>query len=52
MIRPRISDFLYSDLEFDVMLEDVKLFKQCAIAGFVYGFLTRDGKVDLERTQR
>jgi copper homeostasis protein CutC len=52
MIRPRIGDFLYSEEEFRVMLEDVAIFKQYNISGFVAGFLTQEGDVDISRTVR
>ncbi|KAF7971684.1 hypothetical protein HWV62_20128 [Athelia sp. TMB] len=52
MIRPRIGDFLYSDAEFDVMLEDIELFKLTGAAGLVFGVLTAEGEVDILRTRR
>lgn len=52
MIRPRPGDFLYSEEEIDVMLEDVYTFKKYGVRGFVVGILTRDGRVDIERTKR
>ncbi|KAF7968128.1 hypothetical protein HWV62_31797 [Athelia sp. TMB] len=51
MIRPRIGDFLYSDAEFDVMLEDIELFKLTGAAGLVFGVLTAEGEVDILRTR-
>ena len=55
MVRPRVGDFLYSEEELDVMLEDVGLFKslgiKLGIAGVVFGVLNRDGTVDLPRTR-
>ena len=52
MIRPRIGDFLYSDAEFDVMLEDIELFKLTGVAGLVFGMLTAEGEIDILRTRR
>lgn len=50
MIRPRVGDFLYSDDELEVILEDIRVFKKLAnIRGFVVGALTKDGQVDVER---
>ncbi|KAF8203932.1 copper homeostasis CutC domain-containing protein [Pholiota molesta] len=50
MIRPRIGDFLYSDDELEVILEDIRVFKKLGnIRGFVVGALTKDGQVDVER---
>ena len=51
MIRPRVGDFVYSDEEIDVMLEDIGLFKAIGIAGVVFGVLNPDGTVDLPRTR-
>ncbi|KAF8585130.1 hypothetical protein K439DRAFT_1632946 [Ramaria rubella] len=52
MIRPRTGDFVYSDLELETMVEDIKLFKQEKVAGVVLGVLRADGTVDTKTTQR
>lgn len=46
MIRPRTGDFLYTDEEVQVMLEDIRIFKDHGIRGIVVGILTKDGQVD------
>ena len=51
MVRPRTGDFLYSEEELDVMLEDIGLFKSLGIAGVVFGVLNRDGTVYVSRTR-
>lgn len=51
MIRPRGGDFCYSDLEFETMVEDVKLFKEAGADGVVFGILKPDGTIDTERTR-
>jgi copper homeostasis protein len=51
MVRPRGGDFLYSDLEFAAMLDDVAAFKAAGAAGVVFGCLTADGDVDTGRTR-
>ncbi len=48
IIRPRGGDFLYSDIEQEVMLHDVIMAKQMGADGVVFGALTADGDVDLE----
>ena len=46
IIRPRGGDFLYADLEFELMKENIKLCKSLACEGVVTGILTAGGKVD------
>lgn len=52
MVRPRTGDFLYSDAELEVMLEDIRTFKEFGIRGIVVGVLKRNGRVDIERMRR
>lgn len=51
MIRPRGGDFLYSDLEFELMKEDILYARSCNADGVVFGILKADGSVDVERTK-
>ena len=51
IIRPRGGDFLYSDIEFDLMKEDVKICKSLNCDGVVTGILKANGSVDTERMQ-
>ncbi len=46
MIRPRGGDFVYNDLEIDIMLEDIRLTAQSGSQGVVFGALTADKKLD------
>jgi len=46
MIRPRGGDFVYNDLEIDIMLEDIRLTAQAGSQGVVFGVLTADKKLD------
>lgn len=41
MIRPRGGDFLYTEEEFEVMKEDIKVLKEAGADGIVFGILTR-----------
>ena len=50
IIRPRGGDFLYSDDEFQMMLQDVRLCKELHCNGVVIGLLKKDGTIDAERT--
>ena len=51
MIRPRGGDFIYSDIEFEIMKQDVEYCKSVGVNGIVTGILTREGRVDVERTR-
>ena len=51
IIRPRGGDFLYSDIEFDIMRRDIEIAKSLNVDGIVIGLLTSDGDVDVERTR-
>ncbi|KAI0078853.1 hypothetical protein K474DRAFT_1690101 [Panus rudis PR-1116 ss-1] len=52
MIRPRAGDFLYTSRELEVMLEDIHIFQEMGADGVVFGVLTADGDIDVEKTQR
>ncbi|MBC8986379.1 copper homeostasis protein CutC [Pedobacter sp. N36a] len=49
IIRPRGGDFLYSDLEFSIMKEDIKICKSLNCDGVVIGILHADGSIDKTR---
>ena len=49
IIRPRGGDFLYSDPEFDAMIDDVDQCRQLGCDGVVVGMLLADGAVDTRR---
>ena len=46
MIRPRGGDFVYTDPEIEIMLEDIRLTAQAGSQGVVFGALTADKKLD------
>jgi copper homeostasis protein len=50
LIRPRKGDFLYSDLEFELMLDDIARAKELGADGIVSGVLLPDGSIDTVRT--
>ena len=52
IIRPRGGDFVYSESEIDVMLDDIAICKQLGVEGVVFGLLLPDGSIDLKNTAR
>ncbi len=51
IIRPRGGDFLYTDSEHEIMLQDVDSAKALGADGVVIGVLTASGEVDAARTR-
>ncbi|RUT77630.1 copper homeostasis protein CutC [Ancylomarina longa] len=51
IIRPRESDFHYSDIEFECMKKDILMSKSIGVDGIVSGVLSTDGRIDLPRTR-
>jgi copper homeostasis protein len=52
IIRTRSGDFLYTDEEFEIMLNDVKLCKDLGCDGVVIGLLNKNGGIDIKRTSK
>ncbi len=52
LIRPRFGDFLYTEDEIEIMLDDIRLFRSLGAEGIVCGALTADGKLDREAMRR
>ena len=51
LIRPRGGDFVYSDLEFDIIKEDIIACKAMGVDGIVSGVLNADNTIAVERTK-
>ena len=51
IIRPRGGDFLYSDMEFEIMKQEVLEMIKLGVNGIVFGILKSNGKIDTERTK-
>jgi len=49
LIRPRGGDFLYSDLEYNIMMADIRYCIEAGCDGVVIGMLNPDGSIDTER---
>ena len=51
IIRPRGGDFCYTDIEFEVMKQDIQLCKELGVDGVVIGILLPDGSIDVTRSK-
>ncbi|WP_184548663.1 copper homeostasis protein CutC [Mucilaginibacter sp. FT3.2] len=49
LIRPRAGDFLYTDLEYEIMLADIRYCIEAGCDGVVIGMLNADGTIDKPR---
>lgn len=52
IIRPRGGDFLYSDLELDIMRRDIEMCGEAGADGVVLGILYPGGTIDVDRTAK
>ena len=52
IIRPRAGDFLYTDLEYDIMRREIDMCGEIGVDGIVLGILRSDGAIDLDRTAK
>jgi copper homeostasis protein len=52
IIRPRSGDFLFTEEEFELMINDVQLCKELGCEGVVIGLLNADGGIDVKRTSK
>ena len=52
IIRPRGGDFLFSDTEWEIVLQDIQLCKDLGFSGIVTGSLHRDGLVNEAQLQQ
>lgn len=51
-IRPRAGGFVYTDLEFEIMMLEARDFYKHGARDFVFGILTEDNKIDKERCKK
>ena len=52
IIRPRGGDFMYSDLDYEIIKQDVIMCKQLGVNGVVLGFLNSDGSIDIKKQSK
>ena len=48
MIRPRDGDFCFSQVEIDIMIDDISAARAAGLDGVVLGAATHDGQLDVE----
>lgn len=48
LLRPRFGDFCYTEYEKQILLEEVRLFRQAGADGIVIGALKPDGELDVQ----
>ena len=49
LLRPRFGDFCYDEYEFEIMKEDVQMYRELGADGIVTGILLPDGRLDSVR---
>jgi copper homeostasis protein len=52
IIRPRSGNYFYSDEEFDIIREDIRISKELGCDGISVGIQNIDGEIDTERFKR
>ena len=52
MIRPRGGNFVYSDLEIEIMLSDIQKAREAGSHGLVFGALTENNEIDYPKMER
>lgn len=51
LLRPRFGDFCYSQHEYEILKEEVKMFRKLGADGIVIGCLNPDGSLNMEQMQ-
>lgn len=49
LVRPRFGDFCYTEHEFNIIKEEINMFRELGADGVVIGILKPDGTLDIER---
>jgi copper homeostasis protein len=52
MTRTRTAGFYYTDISYEIMLEDARILLENGADGIVFGFLNKDNTVDIERSRK
>jgi copper homeostasis protein len=48
MVRPRIGDFIYNEIEKECILAEIAFYKGIGVDGIVFGALKPDGNIDID----
>ncbi|XP_076759407.1 copper homeostasis protein cutC homolog [Xylocopa sonorina] len=48
MLRIRSGNFVYTEEEMEVMLQDLRILKECGADGFVFGALTEENEINVQ----
>lgn len=51
LIRPRFGDFCYSECEYEIIKNDIRMFIEAGADGIVCGFLNPDGSLDEQKME-
>ena len=52
LIRPRFGDFCYTDHEFEIIRNEVRMFRKLGAEGVVIGILRPDGTLNMEEMEK
>lgn len=52
LIRPRFGDFCYTDYEFEIIKQEVQMFRELGAEGVVIGILNADGTLNIEQLKQ
>lgn len=52
LIRPRFGDFCYTDHEFEIIRNEVRMFRKLGAEGIVIGILRPDGTLNMEEMEK
>ena len=52
MIRSRPGDFVYSNVDIDIMIRDINLIANVGVHGIVFGVLDNSNNIDIPKTKR
>lgn len=52
LLRPRFGDFCYTQYEFEMLCEEVGMYRELGAEGVVFGMLLPDGSLDIRRMEK